>query len=83
MKNGQQYMIMTGAELLRDNGSGYNLLCGHEENEPFRRVRKTASYLVGWNGVTPDNSTLNHVEPISKVSRKWLAKYAPEILNYL
>lgn len=79
MKSGQNYLTMTGGDLLQDNGSGYSLLCG-SGNEPYRAVRRRTVYVVGFNGVRPDHSTLNHVEPLSSCSRKWLKKHAPQCL---
>jgi len=74
----QKYTLLTGADLKADNGSGRSL---HRRLD--RTIRCNATYVVGWNGITLDASTINYVEAASKISRRWLAKVAPELIRHL
>jgi hypothetical protein len=77
-ENMQKYTLLTGADLKADNGSGRSL---HRRLD--RTIRCNATYVVGWNGITLDASTINYVEAASKISRRWLAKVAPELIRHL
>jgi hypothetical protein len=46
--------IQTGAQIKRDNGSGYRLA----DAFPGRRFHGRVNYVVTWNGVQLDNSTV-------------------------
>jgi hypothetical protein len=73
----QKYIVLTGETLKSDNGSGYSV-CQHLKKKLFGRT----NYLIGYNGVCLDASTINHCEPLSKVSKKWISKNCPEMLIF-
>ena len=72
----QKYIILTGSTLKSDNGSGRSV------GQHLKRIFSETNYLVGYNGVCLDASTLNHCEPLSKVSKKWIKENCPEMLNF-
>lgn len=73
----QKYVILSGKSLKEDNGSGYTL-----HRHFSREIVSSGNYLIGYYGIVLDASTINHCEPISKVSKKWIAENCPEMLIF-
>lgn len=48
---------MKGADIKADNGSGYSLA----QAFPGRRFHDQVVYLVSWNGISLDNSTVTSI----------------------